>query len=324
MHLLSLFSMLAVPIPVVMYAETLFEFRWRYTSIVASIMSLILFLVTTILNALNIMDYHESMFLVHIMLFLSFGLMLYSIMRYLYQVFKKRVAFDEHVLFMIIGLVLIVLCGVADVFRFYTGQVLDPALFTRVGFLGTIICFVIASSRKIIDMFKLNTRLEFVTKLAYEDGLTGLYNRTSYNEKLQEFDEAGCSFGIVMFDINNLKQVNDNIGHDAGDELLVLSADMIQQAFQASGMTCFRVGGDEFVALVHTDNIEADCRNSISKLEQLYSEYNSDGSHSFDIVIAKGYYCYEPHKNISIERAAQMADKLMYQNKQELKQKEKE
>jgi diguanylate cyclase (GGDEF)-like protein len=127
-----------------------------------------------------------------------------------------------------------------------------------------------------------------------------------------------------MFDINNLKQVNDNIGHDAGDELLVLSADMIQQAFQASGMTCFRVGGDEFVALVHTDNIEADCRNSISKLEQLYSEYNSDGSHSFDIVIAKGYYCYEPHKNISIERAAQMADKLMYQNKQELKQKEKE
>jgi diguanylate cyclase (GGDEF)-like protein len=318
MHLLSIFSMMAVPIPVLMYAETLFDFKWKYTPALLSGVSMVVFLVTTVLNATGVMDYHESMIAIHIMLFAAFVAMLYSIIRYLYSVHKKKIEFDKCILFMIAGLVLIILCGIADVVRFYCVKTLDPALFTRIGFLGTIVCFAIASSRKIIDVFKLNTRLEVVTKLAYEDGLTGLYNRTSYKEKLDEYESNKTTFGIVMMDVNNLKKVNDGFGHEEGDKMLLASAEMIKNSFNQPGMDCFRIGGDEFVVLACTENIKRDCNEGIAKLEKSYDEYNSDEKHIFEIVIAKGYSLYQPGKGISARKAVQQADELMYKNKQEL------
>jgi diguanylate cyclase (GGDEF)-like protein len=319
MHLLSIFSMIAVPIPVLMYAETLFDFKWKYTSSVLSGVSLLVFIVTTVMNAVGIMDYHESMKAIHIMLIVAFAMMIYAIIRYLYLVHKKNTVFDQYILFMIAGLVLIILCGIADVIRFYTVKTLDPALFTRVGFLGTIICFGIASSRKIIDVFKLNTRLEVVTKLAYEDGLTGLYNRTSYGERMSEYEENETRFGIVMMDVNNLKKVNDNLGHDDGDKMLVEVAGMIKKSFDKPGMDCFRIGGDEFVVLVCTPDIEKDCDDCKATLEALYNEYNSDGTHKFEIVIAKGYSIYEPEGELTLKKTVKQADEIMYKNKQELK-----
>jgi diguanylate cyclase (GGDEF)-like protein len=319
MHLLSIFSMIAVPIPVLMYAETLFDFKWKYTSLVLSGVSFLAFVVTTVMNATGVMDYHQSMIAIHIMLIIALGIMLYSIIRYLYYVHKKSTVFDQYILFMIAGLVLIILCGIVDVIRFYTVKTLDPALFTRVGFLGTIICFVIASSRRIIDVFKLNTKLEVVTKLAYEDGLTGLYNRTSYKEKLDEYENNKVSFGIVMMDVNNLKKVNDGLGHDEGDKMLVASAHIIKNAFDKPGMDCFRIGGDEFVVLVRTQDIGRDCNEGIARLEILYDEYNSDGTHNFDLVIAKGYNVYKPENGVSVKKTVQVADERMYRNKQELK-----
>jgi diguanylate cyclase (GGDEF)-like protein len=319
MHLLSIFSMLAVPIPVLMYAETLFDFKGKYTSAVLSFAVLIVFVVTTVMNATGVMDYHESMTAIHVMLIVAFLIMLYSIIRYMYYVKKKKTVFDPCILFMIAGLVLIILCGIVDVIRFYTVKTLDPALFTRIGFLGTIICFFIASSRKILDVFKLNTKLEVVTRLAYEDGLTGLFNRTSYKEKLEEYENNKISFGIVMMDVNNLKKVNDNFGHDEGDKMLVAAAHIIKNAFDKPGMECFRIGGDEFVVLVRTQDIGRDCNEGIARLEILYDEYNSGGEHRFELVIAKGFNVYKPEDGVAVKKAVQAADDLMYKNKQELK-----
>jgi diguanylate cyclase (GGDEF)-like protein len=265
------------------------------------------------------MDYHESMVVIHILLIVAFVVMLYSIGRYMYSVHKKNEGFDRYILFMIAGLVLVILCGIVDLIRFYTVKTIDPALFTRIGFVGTIICFVIASSRRIIDVFRLNTRLEVVTKLAYEDGLTGLYNRTSYKEKLDDYENNKIRFGIVMMDVNNLKKVNDNLGHEAGDRMLVASANIIKNAFDKPGMECFRIGGDEFVVLVRANDIERACNEGVARLENSYAEYNSDEARGFDIVIAKGCNVYRPGKGITVKEAVKLADERMYTNKQELK-----
>ena len=56
-------------------------------------------------------------------------------------------------------------------------------------------------------------------------------------------------------DVNGLKTVNDNLGHAAGDELLVGAAKCIQQCFGNSGKV-FRIGGDEFIAMIHTGSFE--------------------------------------------------------------------
>lgn len=86
--------------------------------------------------------------------------------------------------------------------------------------------------------------------LAYRDPLTGLWNRRYFDERLaEEISRARrkleYTFSLVLVDVNDLKLVNDQEGHAAGDELLVWVARFLQKATRAHDLVC-RLGGDEF------------------------------------------------------------------------------
>jgi diguanylate cyclase (GGDEF)-like protein len=89
-------------------------------------------------------------------------------------------------------------------------------------------------------------------QLAYFDALTALPNRRAFNEKFAQMVEAasaGRSFAVVMVDLDGFKKVNDTLGHDAGDALLVLAAGRLRQAVR-DGDFVARLGGDEFAILL--------------------------------------------------------------------------
>ena len=89
-------------------------------------------------------------------------------------------------------------------------------------------------------------------KIAYEDALTGLKNRMAYMENINNLernlpkDSRVC---VIMIDIDNFKNVNDTMGHKAGDELLKNVATALQKIFFEVGCVVYRVGGDEFVII---------------------------------------------------------------------------
>ena len=89
-------------------------------------------------------------------------------------------------------------------------------------------------------------------KIAYEDALTGLKNRMAYMENINNLernlpkDSRVC---VIMIDIDNFKNVNDTMGHKAGDELLKNVAAALQKIFFDVGCVVYRVGGDEFVVI---------------------------------------------------------------------------
>ena len=89
-------------------------------------------------------------------------------------------------------------------------------------------------------------------KIAYEDALTGLKNRMAYMENINNLernlpkDSRVC---VIMIDIDNFKNVNDTMGHKAGDELLKNVATALQKIFFDVGCVVYRVGGDEFVVI---------------------------------------------------------------------------
>lgn len=89
--------------------------------------------------------------------------------------------------------------------------------------------------------------------LIESDQLTGLLNRHCYEQHLAQLRKLGIHDGCLMcaFDLNGLKMVNDNLGHHAGDELLRGAANCIQGVFGRYGR-CYRVGGDEFMAILDT------------------------------------------------------------------------
>ena len=148
-------------------------------------------------------------------------------------------------------------------------------------------------------------------EVAEEDALTGLPNRYSYNSYLNNPSLDERSVCIFIFDINNLKYVNDTFGHDKGDALIKSASECIKQCFLIEDKkNCYRIGGDEFVAVL--ENIyEEDIEKYISKFRVQQEVKN--------VSIAVGY-SYAKHINeIGYEKLFINADQKMYENKNEMK-----
>lgn len=110
---------------------------------------------------------------------------------------------------------------------------------------------------------------EMQMRYAYYDAMTGLKNRRAYEEKLHQLAENPPSeFCIIMADINGLKETNDTIGHDAGDELITGASECLTAAFEGID-TIYRIGGDEF-CIVMTGPIEK-ARICLARLVDLVS-----------------------------------------------------
>ena len=85
-----------------------------------------------------------------------------------------------------------------------------------------------------------------VSKAAYTDALTGKGNRYKFNQEMEKLvEDKNNKFALCFLDLDGFKHINDNMGHDAGDELLIKLSDALQRAMPENGEV-FRLGGDEF------------------------------------------------------------------------------
>lgn len=91
-------------------------------------------------------------------------------------------------------------------------------------------------------------------KLAFTDSLTGLWNRTKFNNDFSLLKNA-VDYAVVSFDMDGLKFVNDNLGHEEGDELLRCFSTALKEQV-APFAECYRLGGDEFVAVFKISEID--------------------------------------------------------------------
>ena len=109
---------------------------------------------------------------------------------------------------------------------------------------------------------KQQERLQF---LSFRDMLTGLYNRNKYMKVLESCEHFPVhDTGVAYIDLNGLKQVNDSLGHEAGDRLICSAAQCILKTFPENA---YRIGGDEFVIIVAKIE-EADFRDRIKQVKK--------------------------------------------------------
>lgn len=151
-------------------------------------------------------------------------------------------------------------------------------------------------------------------KKSRTDVLTGFYNRHAYEADIEMREKSVIpdDFVYVSVDVNSLKVVNDTLGHYAGDELLVGAAECMKKCFADYG-DLYRIGGDEFIALVNMDD---DHINSINKdIEEITNEWH--GSLVDKLTLSCGYVTKKEAENMSIREIAVLADKRMYVAKEE-------
>ena len=166
---------------------------------------------------------------------------------------------------------------------------------------------------------------EMATKLevyVYRDKLTGLRNAAAYISKSTELDNQAklipeIAYGVILFDVNFLKKVNDNHGHQAGNQLLRHASRVICKVFDHSPV--YRVGGDEFVAVLEGEDYEN--RNELIKLfdEKIAEESFMVGDEKIFVSVARGMGIYEQGKDFA--SVAKVADVAMYNHKSAIKAK---
>ena len=120
-----------------------------------------------------------------------------------------------------------------------------------------------------------NVRLrEELRRQAIRDPLTGLYNRRHFDELLRarmaEHERSGRGFSVLMIDIDHFKRINDQHGHETGDEVLRATARHLQESVRA-GEAAFRFGGEEFVLLID-DGEHPDGRQAMHCAERVRRE----------------------------------------------------
>lgn len=161
---------------------------------------------------------------------------------------------------------------------------------------------------------------ELISELAYSDELTQIGNRTAYIEQLQRLTEKKDKnqVGIIIMDINNLKHINDSMGHQVGDDLIRNGACVICESFGRVGRI-YRIGGDEFAVLLVNENPQKIYEENLGIFYKKMKQKNETNDFPYIISIAHGVaYCGDiTTKNLN--ETENTADLRMYENKIEMK-----
>lgn len=173
-------------------------------------------------------------------------------------------------------------------------------------------------ARDITDRKKLEETLQ---TLSLKDDLTGLYNRRGFfalaEQGLKAAQRNGIEVLVIYGDLDNLKEINDTLGHQEGDQVLIEVSNILKETFRESDIVA-RMGGDEFVMLAMNCN-ELSAEKLITRLEKALNNHDLQRKRPYPFSMSLGISCFDPQKSCSIEALLTRADKMMYYNKQKRK-----
>lgn len=173
----------------------------------------------------------------------------------------------------------------------------------------------LAIKLNITDYIKEKDKVEY---MAYHDSLTSLPNRLSIEmylkNRLPIAKRNNSKLAILFIDLDRFKTINDTLGHDVGDELLIEASKRIRNALRDSDMLA-RVGGDEFVIVIEAANSEYSAAHVCNNILKLFTEPIKTKSHLLNITLSIGVSVFPDDENNDYKKLFKYADIAMYQAK---------
>ncbi|MDE7280525.1 MAG: GGDEF domain-containing protein [Ruminiclostridium sp.] len=158
-----------------------------------------------------------------------------------------------------------------------------------------------------------NYLMNKIDEMYRTDTLTGLLNRRGFSLEYQRLldSDPDTSLTVVLADLDKLKYINDNFGHEDGDIAIKATADALRTACPSDAL-CVRFGGDEMIAV---------CKGSVDieelkkKFHGFFTEFNANSDKSYTISASIGAYCYEHARGLGMNELIECPDRLMYLEK---------
>jgi diguanylate cyclase (GGDEF)-like protein len=179
---------------------------------------------------------------------------------------------------------------------------------------------IIAMALLLYLAWQINGMETEIHDLSLRDALTGLYNLRGFHllaeQALRLAQRSELPFSVLFVDLDNLKQVNDSLGHSEGSRFLVRTAELLTACFRETDVIG-RVGGDEFA--VAGQFTQADIAHAAQRLEELTSQRNAASSVKMTLSLSIGHVTSLPGQHESLHDMLAKADHAMYEEKRRKK-----
>lgn len=212
------------------------------------------------------------------------------------------------------GYVLFAVCSILAITIYYLDNSLPYSPVYMLGVFGFILLLAETAGQRVLEQINENANMAVYAKLAYRDVLTGLGNRAAFVRETQETKQSAAPFGYIMVDVNDLKKVNDTLGHPKGDALIHRVAQCLQRAAAEKG-NCYRIGGDEFVV-----SLNGSRETLLACADRIREEIAAaDAGSEFPVSAALGLAWSEDQPDPIPAQVFRQADDAMYADKKRMK-----
>ena len=212
------------------------------------------------------------------------------------------------------GYVLFAVCSILTITIYYLDSSLPYSPVYMLGIFGFILLLAETAGQRVLEQINENANMAMYAKLAYRDVLTGLGNRAAFVRETQETKQSAAPFGYIMVDVNDLKKVNDTLGHPKGDALINRVAQCLQRAAAEKG-NCYRIGGDEFVV-----SLNGSREALLACADRIREEIAAaDAGSEFPVSAALGLAWSEDQPDPIPAQVFRQADDAMYADKKRMK-----
>ena len=314
LYFVEYFSLFLFPVPFNFLLYDICKSRYHKGALIFSILYLTNMAVDVLLQCTGIIDMSRLLSVIHVIMVAN---VVYTVVIILYEAGKKENDVAKKFRY---PMCVVMGFGMAEMIFYYLRRFEQISILLSMGTMLFIIMLIWIQVSQYYDQYIQKQKVIYLQKIANMDMLTEAMNRNAYEDMVKYLDEGEIKLrttGVVVFDLDDLKVINDNFGHEKGDEALKLCYQCISQAFQ-NVKNCFRIGGDEFAYVYHSDEKDM-IPERLKTLELLLKKTAKTHKLDYPLSISAGYAYYQPDIDFDFKDIVRRSDTMLYRQKRRKK-----